>query len=108
MSARLPIARRAVAITRPVAYHSVNLGYRFRNQLVWLGDLLVFVYKVVRAIPMVLRHYRKEVWRLIAEVTFGGGILAVAASTILVSALLASVVGVQLGIEGLQLSLIHI
>ncbi len=34
--------------------------------------------------------------------TFGGGILAVAASTILVSALLASVVGVQLGIEGLQ------
>ncbi len=48
------------------------------------------------------RHYRKEVWRLIAEVTFGGGLLAVAASTILVSALLASVVGVQLGIEGLQ------
>lgn len=102
MSARLPIARRAVAITRPVAYHSVNLGYRFRNQLVWMGELLVFVFKVVRAIPMVLRYYRTEVWRLIAEVTFGGGILAVAASTILVSALLASVVGVQLGIEGLQ------
>ncbi len=34
--------------------------------------------------------------------TFGGGILAIAASTIFVSALLASVVGVQLGIEGLQ------
>jgi phospholipid/cholesterol/gamma-HCH transport system permease protein len=51
---------------------------------------------------MVLRHYRSEVWRLVAEVCFGGGLLAIAASTILVSALLASVVGVQLGIEGLQ------
>ncbi len=89
-------------LARPVAFHGVNLGYRFRNQLVWLGELLVFVVKVVRAIPMVLRHYRRELWRLIAEVTFGGGILAIAASTILVSALLASVVGVQLGIEGLQ------
>ena len=39
---------------------------------------------------------------MIAEVTFGGGILAIAASTVFVSALLASVVGVQLGIEGLQ------
>src|SRR6202451_2367401 len=102
MSARLPIARTAVAITRPIANHGANVGYRVRNQLVWLGELLVFVLKVVKAIPMVLRHYRHEVWRLIAEVTFGGGILAIAASTILVSALLASVVGVQLGIEGLQ------
>jgi phospholipid/cholesterol/gamma-HCH transport system permease protein len=85
-----------------VTDHTVNLGRRFVNRLVWVGDLLVFIYKVVVAIPMVLRHYRSEVWRLIAEVTFGGGLLAVAASTIVVSALLASVVGVQLGIEGLQ------
>jgi len=107
MSARLPVAERpivgrAAAVARPVVFHGTNLGYRFRNQLVWLGTLLVFVVKVVRAVPMVLRHYRRELWRLIAEVTFGGGILAIAASTILVSALLAAVVGVQLGIEGLQ------
>src|SRR5580658_961707 len=102
MSARLPIARTALAVTRPIASHGANVGYRVRNQLLWLGELLVFVLQVLRAIPMVLRHYRREVWRLIAEVTFGGGILAIAASTILVSALLASVVGVQLGIEGLQ------
>ncbi len=93
---------RAAAVAEPVVHHGVNLGYRFRNQIVWLGELLVFIVKVVRAIPMVLRHYRRELWRLIAEVTFGGGVLAIAASTILVSALLASVVGVQLGIEGLQ------
>ena len=90
------------AVTRRVGFHSVNLGYRVRNQFVWLGELLVFVVKVVRAVPTVLRHYRRELWRLIAEVTFGGGVLAIAASTILVSAVLVSTVGVQLGIEGLQ------
>ena len=41
MTVRLPIARTAVAIPRTIANHSVNLGYRFRNQLVWLGELLV-------------------------------------------------------------------
>jgi phospholipid/cholesterol/gamma-HCH transport system permease protein len=63
---------------------------------------MVFIGKVLRTIPTVLAHHRRELWRLIAEVTFGGGVLAIAASTILVSALLASVVGVQLGVEGLQ------
>jgi phospholipid/cholesterol/gamma-HCH transport system permease protein len=97
------VAGRAVsAVARPVAFRGVNVGYRVRNQLAWMGELLVFVLKVVRAIPTVLRHYRRELGRLIGEVTFGGGILTIAASTILVSALLASVVGVQLGIEGLQ------
>ena len=67
-----------------------------------MGELLVFIVKVVSAVPTVLRHYRRELCRLIAEVTFGGGVLAIAASTILVSALLVSTVGVQLGIEGLQ------
>ncbi len=97
------MARRApAAVSRRVAFHSVNIGYRVRNQFVWLGELLVFIAKVIRAVPTVLAHHRRELGRLIAEVTFGGGVLAIAASTILVSALLASVVGVQLGVEGLQ------
>jgi phospholipid/cholesterol/gamma-HCH transport system permease protein len=102
MTVRAPSIRSAASATRSVTDHTVNLGHRFVSRLIWLGELLRFVYKVVSAIPMVLRHYRDEVWRLIAEVTFGGGLLAIAASTIVVSALLASVVGVQLGIEGLQ------
>ncbi len=93
---------RRAAVTRRDGFHSLNVAYRVRNQFVWLGELLVFVVKVVRAIPTVLRHYRRELWRLIAEVTFGGGVLAIAASTILVSVVLVSTVGVQLGIEGLQ------
>ncbi|HXQ62323.1 MAG TPA: ABC transporter permease [Acidimicrobiales bacterium] len=107
MTADIPAAERrtvgrTATLTQYLAFHGGNVGYRFRNQLVWMGELFVFVVRVLRAIPMVLRHYRRELWRLIAEVTFGGGILAIAASTILVSALLASVVGVQLGVEGLQ------
>jgi phospholipid/cholesterol/gamma-HCH transport system permease protein len=93
---------RRAAVTRRAGFHSLNVAYRVRNQFVWLGELLVFVVKVVRAIPTVLRHYRRELWRHIAEVTFGGGVLAIAASTILVSVVLVSTVGVQLGIEGLQ------
>lgn len=102
MSVRTASVRSASAVTRGVSDYSVDLGHRFVARLVWLGEMLVFVYKMIRAIPMVLRHYRPEVARLIAEVTFGGGLLAIAASTVLVAALLASVVGVQLGIEGLQ------
>jgi phospholipid/cholesterol/gamma-HCH transport system permease protein len=92
----------AARSTRRLAFHGTNVGYRIRNRVVWLGELMVFVGRVLRAIPSVLRHNRRELWRLIAEVTFGGGVLAIAASTIVVSALLASVVGVQLGVEGLQ------
>jgi phospholipid/cholesterol/gamma-HCH transport system permease protein len=100
--AESPGRRRAAAVTRRAGFYGVNFVYRVRNQFVWLGELLVFVVKVVRAIPTVLRHYRRELWRIIAEVTFGGGVLAIAASTILVSVILVSTVGVQLGIEGLQ------
>ncbi|HEV8063348.1 MAG TPA: ABC transporter permease, partial [Acidimicrobiales bacterium] len=89
-------------LARSVADRGGAASDRVLSRLAWLGELLVFVAKVIRAIPTVLRHYRGEVWRLIAEITFGGGLWAVAASTILVSALLASVVGVQLGVEGLQ------
>jgi phospholipid/cholesterol/gamma-HCH transport system permease protein len=73
-----------------------------REQLIWLGHLLVFVAKVFAAIPLVLRRYRREVWRLIAEVTFGSGLWSVLASTVVVSAVLAATVGVQVGVEGLQ------
>lgn len=71
-------------------------------QLVWLGRLLVFFVKVVAAVPLVLRRYRREVWRLLAEVTFGSGLLKVLASAVIVSAVLSATVGVQLGLSGLQ------
>lgn len=73
-----------------------------KRQLLWLGRLLVFAVKVVAAVPFVLRRQRKEVWRLLAEITFGAGVLKVLASAVIVSAVLSATIGVQLGISGLQ------
>lgn len=89
-------------LTRVIVDRTTSVWSRLVDRVRWIGELLVFIAKVVIAIPLVIKSYRSEWWRLIAEVSFGGGLLAIAASTILVSALLASVVGVQLGIEGLQ------
>src|SRR5579872_5489154 len=102
MALRATTIRTPFGFPRRIIDRGTGMGRRIVGRAVWLGELLVFIYKVVAAIPVVLKDYRKEVKRLVAEVSFGGGLWAVAASTILVSALLASVVGVQLGIEGLQ------
>jgi phospholipid/cholesterol/gamma-HCH transport system permease protein len=72
------------------------------DQLVWLGQLLAFVGQIIITVPRVLAYHRREVWRLIGEVTFSGGILAVAASTVLVSAVLSAALGIQIGLEGFQ------
>jgi phospholipid/cholesterol/gamma-HCH transport system permease protein len=93
----------------PLRTAAYGIGSRFaafgsgvRAQTARNGQLLAFCVQAVAAIPYTLRHHRREVWALLAEVTFGGGVLAVAASTVFVSALLSAVIGVQLGIEGLQ------
>jgi phospholipid/cholesterol/gamma-HCH transport system permease protein len=85
-----------------VRARAVSVQRRVIGQLVWLGELVVFVGQVVASVPVVLRRHRSEVWRLLGEVTFSGGVLAVAASTVLVSAVLSAALGVQLGLEGYQ------
>ncbi len=72
------------------------------EQLRWLGRMLLFCVEVVLSIPSTVAHHRREVGRLLADVAFGKGLLTVAASTVFVSALLAAVIGMQIGLEGLQ------
>jgi len=72
------------------------------EQLRWLGRLLLFSVEVVISIPTTLVRYSREVGRLMAEIAFGKGLLTVAASTVFVSALLSAVIGMQVGLEGLQ------
>lgn len=79
-----------------------GLVQRLVGQLVWFGQLLVFGVEVVLSVPIVLVRHRREVWRLIGEVTFGGGLLAIAASTVLVAGVLSAALGIQLGLEGYQ------
>ena len=80
--------------------------FRFANavvgQFAMLGEMLLFCLRALADVPLVLRRYRKEYFRLLGEVTFGSRILAIVASTVVVAALLSAVVGVQLALEGYQ------
>jgi phospholipid/cholesterol/gamma-HCH transport system permease protein len=89
-------ARKEEAPSRP------SVLARVLHQLVWLGEFVVFAFKTFANIPFVLVRHRGEVYRLLADVTFGGGILAVAASTVLVVFVIAAFVGITIGLEGFQ------
>jgi phospholipid/cholesterol/gamma-HCH transport system permease protein len=78
------------------------LGLRVLEQLAWLGRLVIFGFKTFASIPYVLVRHRNETLRLIADVTFGGGLMAVAASTVLVVFVIAAFVGITIGLEGYQ------
>jgi phospholipid/cholesterol/gamma-HCH transport system permease protein len=75
---------------------------RVVEQLAWFGRLLEFGARTFANIPLAVVRHRAEVYRLLADVTFGGGLLAVAASTVLVVFVIAAFVGVTIGLEGYQ------
>jgi phospholipid/cholesterol/gamma-HCH transport system permease protein len=81
---------------------TITVHRRVVERLVWLGNLLVFLVKVFASVPRVMTRHRREVGRLLADVTFGGGVLAVAASTVLVVFVLSAFLGIQIGLEGYQ------
>ena len=65
-----------------------------------LGDQLAFHLRAIRWIPQTMVHYRREVLRLIAEVTFGVGVLAVLGGTIGVIVMMSGFTGVVVGLQG--------
>ena len=64
-----------------------------------LGEQLAFYGKAYRAIPFVISKYRKEIVRLIAEVSLGSGALALIGGTVLVVAFLTTASGIEVGLE---------
>ena len=71
-----------------------------RDRIEQYGDQLLFVRKAVAAVPMTLRHYRKEIWTILAEVAFGAGALTMIAGTAGVIAFMAFFAGTEVGIQG--------
>ena len=65
-----------------------------------LGDQLVFYGRALAWTPRTLRHYKRETLRLLAEVTFGTGALAVIGGTVGVIAFLMFFTGVVVGLQG--------
>ena len=71
-----------------------------RDRIEQYGDQLLFVRKAVGAVPLTLRHYRMEIWNILAEVAFGAGALTVIAGTAGVIAFMAFFAGTEVGIQG--------
>jgi phospholipid/cholesterol/gamma-HCH transport system permease protein len=67
-----------------------------------LGRQLRFYVRSVGWVPRTLRRYRKEVVRLLAEVTLGTGALSVIGGTVGVIAFLAFFTGTEVGLQGYQ------
>ncbi|KUH89060.1 ABC transporter permease [Mycobacterium sp. IS-1556] len=65
-----------------------------------LGHMLVFFVRAVVAVPVALRHYRKEFIRLLSDIAWGNGSLVVGGGTAGVAIVLGVTVGALVGIEG--------
>jgi phospholipid/cholesterol/gamma-HCH transport system permease protein len=67
-----------------------------------LGDQVSFYGRVVAWAPRTLSRYRREVWRLLAEVSLGTGALAVVGGTVGVICFLTFFTGTEVGLQGYQ------
>ena len=65
-----------------------------------LGDQIFFILRALAWIPRAIRHYTKEIVRLLAEVSFGSGALAVVGGTIGVMIGLTAFTGTVVGLQG--------
>ena len=65
-----------------------------------LGDQLGFYGRALAWTPRTVRRYKKETMRLLAEVTFGSGALAVIGGTVGVIAFLSFFTGTEVGLQG--------
>ena len=65
-----------------------------------LGEQLAFHLRAFASVPHAIIHFRHEVLRLIAEVTFGVGVLAVLGGTIGVIVMMSAFTGVVVGLQG--------
>src|ERR1044072_1010205 len=65
-----------------------------------LGSQLVFYLKAIDWAPVTVTRYKKQVVRLLAEVTLGSGALAVIGGTVGVITALAFFTGTEVGLQG--------
>jgi phospholipid/cholesterol/gamma-HCH transport system permease protein len=67
-----------------------------------LGAQLAFHARSFGAVPRTLRRYHREVLRLLAEVSFGSGALAVVGGTVGVICFMTFFTGTEVGLQGYQ------
>ena len=77
----------------------ITVGQLLAQTVRRLGHLLSFFVEAIVAIPVALRHYRKEFFRLVSDVTWGNGSIVAGGGTIGVAAVLGMTAGSLIGIE---------
>ncbi|MET9025352.1 ABC transporter permease [Nocardia sp. NPDC004168] len=95
----------ATSYRTPVAKSMRRVGEVARmplNVIDRAGEQMSFYSRAIAWIPRTAVHYRKEVMRLLAEVTFGTGALAVIGGTIGVIVFMSGSVGVVVGLQGFK------
>ncbi|MEO6472484.1 MAG: ABC transporter permease [Aeromicrobium sp.] len=65
-----------------------------------MGEQMLFYIRVLRAVPRSITGYRKEIMRLLAEVTLGSGALALIGGTVGVIAGMTFFTGTEVGYQG--------
>lgn len=85
-----------------VARHGRAVTGRPLGVLDDLGDQLWFYLRALAWTPRTVRRYRREVLRLLSEVTFGTGALAVVGGTVGVITFLSFFTGTEVGLQGYQ------
>jgi len=70
------------------------------DSLAGLGDQLIFHLRALGSIPRTLRRYPREVVRLLSDVSFGSGALAVIGGTVGVMVMLSLFTGTVVGLQG--------
>lgn len=68
--------------------------------LAGMGHQATFFTRAFAAVPLTLRHYRGEVFRLLSDVSWGSGAIVVGGGTVGVVILLSVFTGATVGIEG--------
>ena len=80
----------------------VRTGKSSYETLGQLGDQLVFYGRIIRDVPITIRRYSQEIRRLLGEVTFGSGALAVVGGSIGIIVFLTFSTGAVVGLAGYQ------
>ena len=86
--------------TTKLSYRAKRIVDRPLGMLDDLGDQFSFYIRAILWIPQTIRKYSKEVLRLLAEVSFGSGALAVIGGTVGVIAALSIFTGTVVGLQG--------
>ncbi|HEX5119598.1 MAG TPA: ABC transporter permease [Pseudonocardiaceae bacterium] len=83
-----------------ISDRAMRVANRPLQTLDGLGDQMSFYAKTIAWVPRALRRYVKEILRLLAEVSFGSGALAVIGGTIGVMVGMTIFTGVVVGLQG--------